>query len=79
LNSVTMSKVIVLKHNLQEAYMKLKAGTASKVGQDLLDVLIANCRFLNIERITCMAFAVAAYLDPHFKRNAFRDETALTE
>jgi len=75
---VTVSKVIVLKHNLQGACMKLKAGTASKVGQDLLDILIANLsrRFLNIERN--MAFAVAAYLDPRFKRNAFRDETALT-
>jgi len=75
--NVTISKIILLAHNLQAACVRMKTVYTSAVGQALLDTLISNLdrRFNNVERN--MGLAVAAFLDPRFKRNAFRDNAAL--
>ena len=76
--NVTISKVILRAHNLQAACIRMQTLYMSAVSKALLESLISNLdrRFNNVERH--MAFAVAAYLDPRFKKNAFRDNSALT-
>lgn len=76
--NVTISKVILLAHNLQAACIRMQTLYTSAVAKALLESLISNVNrcFNNVERH--MSFAVAAYLDPRFKKNAFCGNSALT-
>ena len=76
--NVTISKVILLAHNLQAARIRMQTLYTSAVSKALLESLISNLDrcFNNVERH--MSFAVAAYLDRRFNKNAFRDNSALT-
>jgi len=69
---VTVSKVIMLAHGLSSACTKIKATITTQLANELVDTLLAdlNARFGGSE--SNMVLAIATFLDPRFKKNAFQ-------